>query len=99
MLISMLVGVVLLAVLYFAAIRAVASRIKWNFEIDELVDFNRELKGRYIDHITKMAILGMFSQQMATIHGFSGDIRQATARVFSGENFCFKRVKKIRNLR
>jgi hypothetical protein len=99
MLISTLVGAVLLAVLYFAALRAVASRIKWNFEIDELVDFEKELKGRYIDFIAKMAILGMFSQNMLTIHGFSGDIRQATARVFSGRNFHFKRIRKIRNQR
>jgi molybdopterin converting factor small subunit len=99
MLISILAGVALLLVLYFAAVRAVASRIKLNFEIDELVDFDRELRGQYIDHITKMAILGMFSQNMVTIHGFSGNINQATERVFSGENFSFKRIRKIRNQR
>ena len=95
---TLALGVVaLLAILYFAAVRVVASRIRWNFEIDELVDFEKELKGRYIDFIAKMAILGMFSQNMLIIHGFSGDLTEAVKRVFYQGNFSFKRIRKIRN--
>lgn len=99
MLILVLGGVALFIFLYFWAIKVVASRIRWNFEVGELVNFDQELKGRYLDHVTKMAILAMFSNGTLEIHGFSGDVSQAVRRVFQEGSFSFKRIRKIRNQR
>lgn len=75
------------------AIYFVAMRIRSHFELDELVDFDQELKGQYIDHISRMAVLSMFSNRTVVIHGFSGDIKEAVRIVFEQGNFSFKRVR------